>query len=364
MEEIPGTVRPGRSVSFKTQHQSTNTNGKLESWHRTEQKTLSSSSRCSSSEIPKIPVHAMEFLCRSWSPSAYNFQQMFTSSDLFGSHDNWTSGKQEDKFNSGEPEEKLEIQVIDELPSQTSTRSPMISRVDDTIRRVKKKDDIRLHTARVHAALSVTRLAAAIASVASNCKNSSIESAEDVDPIIGDIVASAAALVTTVCAEAAESLGAQKTNVSSAINSGLAIQTTDDMITLTAAAATCLRGVAALKARAMGNAYFPRSQNLLQVKAELSVVTPSGSRTYGWACIYSKHSQLMLSLQKKHLGFLATRKEYKILHVMEGTQEAQGQGNLSISLRSNNGNIKLLFKDETESLVWTSSISSLLQMHN
>ncbi|VVA11437.1 PREDICTED: VAN3-binding [Prunus dulcis] len=340
MEEIPGTVRPGRSVSFKTQHQSTNTNGKLESWHRTEQKTLSSSSRCSSSEIPKIPVHAMEFLCRSWSPSAYNFQQMFTSSDLFGSHDNWTSGKQEDKFNSGEPEEKLEIQ------------------------RVKKKDDIRLHTARVHAALSVTRLAAAIASVASNCKNSSIESAEDVDPIIGDIVASAAALVTTVCAEAAESLGAQKTNVSSAINSGLAIQTTDDMITLTAAAATCLRGVAALKARAMGNAYFPRSQNLLQVKAELSVVTPSGSRTYGWACIYSKHSQLMLSLQKKHLGFLATRKEYKILHVMEGTQEAQGQGNLSISLRSNNGNIKLLFKDETESLVWTSSISSLLQMHN
>ncbi|XP_020413741.1 VAN3-binding protein [Prunus persica] len=392
MEEMPGTVRPGRSVSFKTQHQSTNTNGKLESWHRTEQclqrkqKTLSSSSRCSSSEIPQIPVHAMEFLCRSWSPSAYNFQQMFTSSDLFGSHDNWTSGKQEDTFNSGEPEEKLEIQVIDELPSQTSTRSPMISRVDDTIwmnskhtkgwlggkslisifglQRVKKKDDIRLHTASVHAALSVTRLAAAIASVASNCKNSSIESAEDVDPITGDIVASAAALVTTVCAEAAESLGAQKTNVSSAINSGLAIQTTDDMITLTAAAATCLRGVAALKARATGNAYFPRSQNLLQVKAELSVVTPSGSRTYGWACIYSKHSQLMLSLQKKHLGFLATRKEYKILHVMEGTQEAQGQGNLSISLRSNNGNIKLLFKDETQSLVWTSSISSLLQMHN
>lgn len=104
---------------------------------------------------------------------------------------------------------------------------------------MKKKDDIRLHTASVHAALSVTRLAAAIASVASNCKNSSIESAEDADPIIGDIVASAAALVTTVCAEAAESLGAQKTNVSSAINSGLAIQTTDDMITLTAAAATC-----------------------------------------------------------------------------------------------------------------------------
>ncbi|PQM41260.1 VAN3-binding protein-like [Prunus yedoensis var. nudiflora] len=257
-----------------------------------------------------------------------SLQILGTLHDLFGSHDNWTSGKQEDKFNSGEPDEKLEIQVIDELSSQPSTRSPMISRVDDTIWHVRtaeseKKDDIRLHTASVHAALSVTRLAAAIASVASNSKNSSIESEEDVVPIIGDIVASAAALVTTVCAEAAESLGAHKTHVSSAINSGLAIQTTDDMITLTAAAANIhtltnsrqvagLRGVAALKARAMGNAYFPRSQNLLQVKAELSVVTPSGSRTYGWACIYSKHSQLMLSLQKKHLGFLATRKELKL----------------------------------------------------
>lgn len=30
-------------------------------------------------EIPHNPIHAMEFLCRSWSSSAYNFQQMFTS---------------------------------------------------------------------------------------------------------------------------------------------------------------------------------------------------------------------------------------------------------------------------------------------
>ncbi|TQD72910.1 hypothetical protein C1H46_041554 [Malus baccata] len=106
--------------------------------------------------------------------------------------------------------------------------------------RLKKKEDIRLHTASVHAALSVTRLAAAIASVtASKSGIESVEVGDDGNPIIiGNIVASAAALVTAVCAEAAESLGAHTTHVSSAINLGLAIQTTGDMITLTAAAAT------------------------------------------------------------------------------------------------------------------------------
>ncbi|KAM1021101.1 VAN3-binding protein-like [Malus sylvestris] len=356
MEELHRTVGAGRSVSFKTQqYQSTNT-------------------------IPHSPIHAMEFLCRSWSSSAYNFQQMFTSTDVSPSHDDWSSAKQDekldDKFSSGEPEDtKLVIEeVINEFPLQR--RSSMFSRgswwgsksLTSLLRqqRLKKKEDIRRHTASVHAALSVTRLAAAIASVAASKSGiESVEVGEDGNPIIiGNIVASAAALVTAVCAEAAESLGAHTTHVSSAINSGLAIQTTGDMITLTAAAATSLRGAAALKARAIPDAYFPKNRNLLEVKAELSVVTPSGSRRYGLAAIYSKHSQLILSIQKKHLGFLATRKEYKILRVMEGYQEAQGHGNFSICLRSNNGDIKLLFKDENQTLAWTSSISNLLQMHS
>ncbi|KAM1422526.1 hypothetical protein ACFX2I_004649 [Malus domestica] len=353
MEELHRTVGPGRSVSFKTQqYQSTNT-------------------------IPHSAIHAMKFLCRSWSPSASNFQQMFTSTGVSPSHDNWSSDeKLDDEFSSGELEDpKLEIQeVINEFPLQSrSSRSSRGSwwgskSLTSLLRqhRMKKKEDIRIHTASVHAALSVTRLAAAIASVAAAKSGiESVEVGEDGNPIIiSDIVASAAYLVASVCAEAAESLGAQTTHVSSAINSGLAIQTTGDMITLTADAATCLRGAAALKARATTDAYFLKTRNLLEVKGELSVVTPSGSTRYGWASIYSKHSQLMLSIQKKHLGFLATRKEYKIFRVKEGDQEAQDSGNFSICLRSNSGDIKLLFKDENQALVWTSSISNLLQMHS
>ena len=40
----------------------------------------SSSSHYRSLEIPEGPIHAMEFLCRSWSPSASHFLQIFPPS--------------------------------------------------------------------------------------------------------------------------------------------------------------------------------------------------------------------------------------------------------------------------------------------
>ncbi|PRQ60632.1 hypothetical protein RchiOBHm_Chr1g0383381 [Rosa chinensis] len=206
--------------------------------------------------------------------------------NMFPSHEE----KLDDEFSFEGPDEKLETEAIQfELPPESSRRSTFSSRTSrvDNI----WKEDVRLQTASIHAALSVTRLAAAIASVAATKSSidSESESAQDIGNQgtvlqsrnnIDDIFASAAALVTTVCAEAAESLGAQTIDVSSAINSGWATQTTGDMITLTADAATRLRGVAALRARAKADAYFPRTQNFLPVKAELSVVTPSGKNTW------------------------------------------------------------------------------------
>lgn len=106
----------------------------------------------------------------------------------------------------------------------------------------KKKEEIRLHTANVHAALSLTKLAAAIAGFASNTGD--INQKKNVECIalyegMEGAVATAATLVTTVCAEAAESLGADRSQVASAVNSGLAISTPNDMMAVTATAATC-----------------------------------------------------------------------------------------------------------------------------
>lgn len=110
-----------------------------------------------------------------------------------------------------------------------------------------RKDERRLQTAQLHAALSLTQLAAAIAGI------SSTTSKEDgsISPFqsgiapgtpcqdMSNVLSSAASLVTNVCAEAAESLGANRAQVRAAVDSGVAIQTPIDMIAITATAATC-----------------------------------------------------------------------------------------------------------------------------
>lgn len=114
------------------------------------------------------------------------------------------------------------------------------------LRRDKKKEETRFYAAKLHAALSITQLAAAIASFATsggsqaqdtNTKAMAIYAQEQAD--VGVAFTSAAALMTAIWAESAESLGAPKAKVASAINSGLAIRSPIDMIAVTATAATC-----------------------------------------------------------------------------------------------------------------------------
>uniref|UniRef100_A0A2N9GCY4 VAN3-binding protein-like auxin canalisation domain-containing protein n=1 Tax=Fagus sylvatica TaxID=28930 RepID=A0A2N9GCY4_FAGSY len=363
-----GALRSER-VSFGNEHQSqTYSKGKLEPWTRAHQCLMVNEkpwSPCGHSlEIPHRPIPSMEFLCRSWSPSASNFFQIFSSNNLLlHSDENCSLGEHEvklhDNHTSGEHYEEVKIEDTKEHAAQSKT-SASFSKVDNirkwlTIeksvepvlqrrkslftsffrRKVKTKEEDRLHTANIDAALSVTRLAAAIAGFAANTTKDNKEEAKDVkhimtnegkvawDKTMGNIVASAAALIATICAEAAESIGANRTHVASAVNSGLATQDPADMMTLTATAATCMRGAAILTSRAMEYDYFARK--LLEVDAQLPVITPSD----------------------------------KISHVKE-----EAHGNFSISLKSNCGDIKLWFEDENQSLHWISVISSLLQMHN
>nr|POE65541.1 hypothetical protein CFP56_58294 [Quercus suber] len=119
-----------------------------------------------------------------------------------------------------------------------------------------------------------------------------------------------------------------------------------------------MRGAAMLKSRAME--YDNLARKLLEVEAQLPVVTPSGHKRHRRISIYSKHKQLILNLEKKYLGVLTTSKKYKIIHV----KEEEAHGNFSINLKSNCGDIKLWFEDKNQSLLWISVISNLIQMHN
>ncbi|KAG2325339.1 hypothetical protein Bca52824_008067 [Brassica carinata] len=64
-------------------------------------------------------------------------------------------------------------------------------------------------------------------------------------------MASAAALVAAQCVEAAENMGAERDHLASVVSSAVNVKSHDDIVTLTAAAATALRGAATLKARAL-----------------------------------------------------------------------------------------------------------------
>uniref|UniRef100_A0A0E0PB27 PH domain-containing protein n=1 Tax=Oryza rufipogon TaxID=4529 RepID=A0A0E0PB27_ORYRU len=109
-------------------------------------------------------------------------------------------------------------------------------------RKQKRKEEARLHKAEVHAAVSVAGVAAALATIAA-------ESSTPAATMKETAVASAAALVAAQCAKVAEAAGATRDQVAAAVNAAVAATDASNVITLTAAAATSLRGAAALRGR-------------------------------------------------------------------------------------------------------------------
>lgn len=105
-------------------------------------------------------------------------------------------------------------------------------------RKEKKKEETRTHNAQVHAAVSVAAVAAAVAAIAAATAASSASGKNEQAAKTDTAVASAATLVAAQCAEAAEAMGAEHDHLASVVNSAVNVRSHDDIITLTAAAAT------------------------------------------------------------------------------------------------------------------------------
>ncbi|XVF71870.1 hypothetical protein PTKIN_Ptkin12aG0074300 [Pterospermum kingtungense] len=119
-------------------------------------------------------------------------------------------------------------------------------------RKEKKKEETRVQNAQLHAAISVAAVASAIAAIAAATAASSSTSGKSEQSTKTDMaVASAATLVAAQCVEAAEAMGAERDHLASVVSSAVNVRSPDDILTLTAAAATALRGAATLKARAL-----------------------------------------------------------------------------------------------------------------
>ncbi|XP_022728223.1 VAN3-binding protein-like isoform X2 [Durio zibethinus] len=222
-------------------------------------------------------------------------------------------------------------------------------------RKEKKKEEARAHNAQLHAAISVAAVASAMAAIAAATAASSSTSGKNEQSTKTDMaVASAATLVAAQCVEAAEAMGAERDNLDSVVSSAVNVRSHDDLMTLTAAAATALRGAATLKARALkevrniaavlpaekrisvgscakGNNGHPNcnysgelapgedfltacSQELLAKGTELLKRTRKGDLHWKVVSVYTnKTGQVILKMKSKHVGGTFTKKKKNVV---------------------------------------------------
>ncbi|KAK7270562.1 hypothetical protein RIF29_23794 [Crotalaria pallida] len=280
-------------------------------------------------------------------------------------------------------------------------------------RKEKKKEETRAHNAQLHAAVSVAGVAAAVASIAAATAASS-SSGEDVHKAKTDMaVASAATLVATQCVEAAEALGADREQLASVVSSAVNVRSAGDVMTLTAAAATALRGAATLKARALkevwnvaavipvekslgnsgsagdgsvgsANSSFSGelapeenflgicSRELLAKGCELLKRTRKGDLHWKIVSVYiNRSNQVMVKMKSRHVAGTITKKKKNVVlevikdvpawpgrHLLEGGENRRYFG-LRTVMR---GVVEFECRNQREYDVWTQGVSRLLSI--
>ncbi|OQU92115.1 hypothetical protein SORBI_3001G292100 [Sorghum bicolor] len=353
---------------------------------------------CHLEEMPVIPEQAMEFLSRTWSPSSSDLFQILSPSGLGSSLEDPEQdeargdGGEDDKekhlgtvrFNGGTTNQLFNQTCLKAGNMKAMLRGFLLDSLPVTgSRRRRRRDELRLHSAQAHAAVSVAQLAAAVAGIVSACDLRPAASASAGDRRLGTVLASAAALVATVCAEAAENSGANRGRVTSAVRTGLESRSSADLLTLTATAATCLRGAAALKQRAAdlrgiststststsSNAAMAMSVSAgIQKGTTLRVCLPCGSVRVRTVSVFPRRGDgaaVVLRLGKKRLhGAFATFKDYVVSAVGDGGGEAVVEGRPAFPvalITSEQGvTVQLLFEHQTHCKVWKAAIEGML----
>ncbi|XP_058106140.1 VAN3-binding protein-like isoform X2 [Magnolia sinica] len=276
-------------------------------------------------------------------------------------------------------------------------------------RREKKKEESRAQNAQLHAAVSVAGVAAAVAAIAAATAASSSSTGsgkEDQMSKATDMaVASAATLVAAQCVEAAEAMGAEREHLAAVVSSAVNVRTPGDIMTLTAAAATALRGAATLKARALkevwniaavipvekGMGTTPNgsysgelvpeenflgvcSQELLARGSELLKRTRKGALHWKIVSVYiNRLGQVMVKMKSRHVAGTITKKKKSVVlevckeipawpgrHLLEGGEKRRYFGLRTVA----RGVIEFECRSQREYEIWTQGVSRLLSIVN
>ncbi|EEF45239.1 VAN3-binding protein [Ricinus communis] len=276
-------------------------------------------------------------------------------------------------------------------------------------RREKKKEETRAQNAQLHAAISVAGVAAAVAAIAAATAASSGNGKDEQMAKTDMAVASAATLVAAQCVEAAEAMGAEREHLASVVSSAVNVRSPGDIMTLTAAAATALRGAATLKARALkevwniaavipvdkglgvsggngsngsSNGSFSGelvpeenflgicSRELLARGCELLKRTRKGDLHWKIVSVYvNRMNQVMLKMKSRHVAGTITKKKKNVVlevikhipawpgrHLLEGGEHRRYFG-LKTVLR---GVVEFECLNQRDYDLWTQGVSRLL----
>ncbi|XP_059657584.1 VAN3-binding protein-like [Cornus florida] len=279
---------------------------------------------------PQTPKEPMEFLSRSWSLSATEISKALA-------HKQKSFNLDDNSNVIPFPEIKAAPQFVPgKVKNMANTRRTgsfgrWFHHKELSNSAVKRKDKARVDNARTHAALAIASLAAALAAVVAEENSKSSGSKTSV------ALASATQLLASHCIEIAESSGADHDRMASVVRSAVDIRNPSDLVTLTAAAATALRGEAALKARLpkdvkknaaispydKGTAEAPWASEFHKEMeghdtpciGELLQHTRKGALQWKHVSIYiNKKSQVIVKLKSKHGGGAFSKKNKCVVY--------------------------------------------------